>query len=55
MFFTKTAEFVKKKKKKKKKTVKSVKKKKKKKKTVESVKKKNDAEMLQLMRLKDLE
>ena len=55
MFFTKTAEFVKKKKKKKKKTVKSVKKKKKKKKTVKSVKKKNNVEMLQLIRLKDLE
>jgi len=55
VFFTKTAEFVKKKKKKKKKTVKSVKKKKKKKKTVKSVKKKNNVEMLQLIRLKDLE
>jgi len=55
VFFTKTAEFVKKKKKKKKKTVKSVKKKKKKKKTVKSVKRKNNVEMLQLIRLKDLE
>jgi len=38
-----------------KKTVKPAKKKRKKKKAVKSAKKKNDAEMLQLMRLKDLE